>query len=98
VKGIAYGERLRGCNPRNLNPEKARGVSPELQAALEPLLAAIESLSDRIHEYNQQIREDRQGTLFAKKALELHESVPSRCSHFCNHPSNSIQSANRSIQ
>src|SRR6267143_1151542 len=51
----SYGERLRGCNPRNLNPEKAQGLSPELQAALEPLLAAIESLSERIYEYNQQI-------------------------------------------
>src|ERR1039458_881151 len=51
----SYGERLRGCNPRNLNPEKAQGLSPELQSALEPLLAAIESLSERIHEYNQQI-------------------------------------------
>ena len=30
----SYGERLRGCNPRNLNPEKAQGLSPELQAAL----------------------------------------------------------------
>src|SRR6202161_4282825 len=51
----SYGERLRGCNPRNMNPEKAEQLSPELQAALEPLLAAIESLSERIHEYNQQI-------------------------------------------
>src|SRR5664279_1509131 len=51
----SYGERLRGCNPRNMNPEKAQQLSPELQAALEPLLAAIESLSERIHEYNQQI-------------------------------------------
>jgi transposase len=51
----SYGERLRGCNPRNLNPEIAQGLSPELQSALEPLLAAIESLSERIHEYNQQI-------------------------------------------
>ncbi len=51
----SYGERLRGCNPRNLNPEKTQGLSPELQAALEPLLAAIESLGERIHEYNQQI-------------------------------------------
>src|ERR1700724_1959899 len=51
----SYGERLRGCNPRNMNPEKAQQLSPELQSALEPLLAAIESLSERIHEYNQQI-------------------------------------------
>ncbi len=51
----SYGERLRGCNPRILNAEKARELSPELQAALQPLLAAIESLSERIYEYNQQI-------------------------------------------
>jgi len=51
----SYGERLRGCNPRNLNPEKAQGLSPELQAALEPLLGEIESLSERIGEYNEQI-------------------------------------------
>jgi transposase len=57
ARGLAksYGERLRGCNPRNMNPEKAQGLSPELQAALEPLLAAIETLSERIYEYNQQI-------------------------------------------
>jgi len=51
----SYGERLRGCNVRNLNPEKAEGLSPELQAALEPLLNAIESLSERIAEYNDRI-------------------------------------------
>src|ERR1700732_1524100 len=51
----SYGERLRGCSPRNLNAEKAKSLSPELQAALEPLLGAIESLSERIYEYNQQI-------------------------------------------
>jgi transposase len=57
VRGLAksYGERLRGCNVRNLNPEKAEGLSPELQAALEPLLKAIESLSERIAEYNEGI-------------------------------------------
>jgi len=51
----SYGERLRGCNVRNLNPEKADGLSPELQSALEPLLAEIESLSERIAEYNDRI-------------------------------------------
>ena len=35
----SYGERLRGCNVRNMNPEKAEGLSPELQRALEPLIA-----------------------------------------------------------
>src|SRR6478752_1736739 len=57
ARGLAksYGERLRGCNVRNMNPEKAERLSPELQAALEPLLNAIESLSERIVEYNQRI-------------------------------------------
>jgi transposase len=57
ARGLAksYGERLRSCNVRNLNPEKAESLSPELQAALEPLLNAIESLSERIVEYNQRI-------------------------------------------
>ena len=57
VRGLAksYGERLRGCNVRNMNPEKAAGLSPELQRALEPLLAALESLSQQIAEYNQRI-------------------------------------------
>jgi transposase len=59
ARGLAksYGERLRGCNVRNMNPEKAEGLSPELQAALEPLLAGIESLSERIREYNERIEQ-----------------------------------------
>jgi transposase len=53
----SYGERLRGCNVRNLNPEKADVLSPALQRALEPLLAAIESVSQQIAEYNQRIEQ-----------------------------------------
>ena len=57
ARGLAksYGERLRGCNVRNLNLEKAEALSPELQQALAPLLAGLESLSAQIREYNQQI-------------------------------------------
>ena len=51
----SYGERLRGCNPRNMDTEKAQTLSPELQVALGPLLQALESLSERITEYNQRI-------------------------------------------
>jgi transposase len=31
ARGLAksYGERLRGCNIRNMNPEKAEGLSPD---------------------------------------------------------------------
>ena len=57
ARGLAksYGERLRGCNVRNMNPEKAEGLSPELRTALEPLLAGLESLSEQIREYNERI-------------------------------------------
>jgi len=57
ARGLAksYGERLRGCNVRNLNPEKAAGLSPELRRALEPLLAGIEAVSERIREYHERI-------------------------------------------
>jgi transposase len=57
ARGLAksYGERLRGCNVRNMNAEKAEGLSSELQRALEPLLSAIAELSQRISEYNDRI-------------------------------------------
>ncbi|MBZ5650971.1 MAG: transposase [Acidobacteriia bacterium] len=57
ARGLAksYGERLRGCNVRNMNPKKAQELSPELRTALEPLLAGIESLSERIRECNERI-------------------------------------------
>src|SRR3989441_4115356 len=59
ARGLAksYGERLRGCNPRNMNLEKAQELSPELKTALEPLLGEIESLSERIGEYNERIEQ-----------------------------------------
>jgi transposase len=59
ARGLAksYGERLRGCNVRNMNPEKAEALSPELQTALEPLLAASAALSEQIAEYNERIEQ-----------------------------------------
>jgi transposase len=59
ARGLAksYGEQLRGCNVRNMNPEKAGKLSPELQAALEPLLVASAALSEQIAEYNRRIEQ-----------------------------------------
>ena len=53
----SYGERLRGCSPRKMNRELAEGLSPELQRALQPLLEEIESLSERIREYNERVQQ-----------------------------------------
>ncbi len=69
----SYGERLRGCNPRNMDLEKAQALSPELQAALGPLLQALESLSEQIAEYNRQIEDDRAAELSENRAAEAGE-------------------------
>ena len=53
----SYGERLRGCSPRKMNGELAQGLSPELQSALQPLLEEIGSLSERIREYNEGVKQ-----------------------------------------
>jgi transposase len=53
----SYGERLRGCSARNMDAEKRKGLSAELQLALEPLLRAIESLSQQILVYNQRMEQ-----------------------------------------
>jgi len=53
----SYGERLRRCSPRKVSRELAEGLSPELQGALQPLLEEIESLSERIGEYNERLQQ-----------------------------------------
>ena len=55
-----------GLQSTQYESEKAQRLSPELQAALKPLLAAIESLSERIYEYNQQIEKIAKELWFAK--------------------------------
>jgi len=51
----SYGERLRGCNARGMKPKAAQDLSPELKSALEPLMREIESVSERICEYDQML-------------------------------------------
>jgi transposase len=51
------GERLRGCSPWKMGGELAQKLSPELQSALQPLLEEIGSLSERIREYNEGVKQ-----------------------------------------
>jgi transposase len=51
----SYGERLRKCGTGQMNRETAKGLSQELREALEPLLREIESLNERIAEYDRRI-------------------------------------------
>jgi hypothetical protein len=47
----SYGARLRKCGTAQMNREMTKGLQPELREALDPLLAEIESLNERIAEY-----------------------------------------------
>lgn len=49
----SYGERLLGCNASGMKPKAASDSSPEMKSALEPLMREIESVSERISEYDQ---------------------------------------------
>jgi len=54
ARGLAksYGERLPKCGAQQVNRELAAELSAELREVLEPLLKEIESLNERIKEYD----------------------------------------------
>src|ERR1700691_3274790 len=51
----SYGERLKKCGTEQMNREAAKGLSQELREALDPLLREIESLNERIIQYDRRI-------------------------------------------
>jgi len=51
----SYGERLRKCHTQQVGREMAGELSMELRQALEPLLREVESLNERIQEYDRRI-------------------------------------------
>src|SRR5690242_991407 len=53
----SYGERLRKCGTQQVSREIAVGLSAELRDALEPLLEEVESLNERIKEYDRRIEQ-----------------------------------------
>jgi transposase len=59
ARGLAksYGERLRKCGTQQVNKDLAAGFSTELRTALEPLLAEVQSLNQRITEYDRRIEQ-----------------------------------------
>src|SRR5580692_4873117 len=50
-----YGQRLPKCGTQQVNRELAAGLSTELREVLEPLLQEIESLNERIKEYDERV-------------------------------------------
>ena len=59
ARGLAksYGQRLRKCGTQQVSREMAAGLSAELREALEPLLREVESLNERIKEYDRRIEQ-----------------------------------------
>src|SRR5579863_4425300 len=57
VRGLtkSYGERLPNCGTGQVREGLAESLSEPLQNALKPLLAEVESVSERIREYDEQI-------------------------------------------
>jgi transposase len=51
----SFGERIRGRNPKAFKPAMGETLSPQLQAALAPLLSALEAIPAQIREYDDQI-------------------------------------------
>ena len=53
----SYGQRLNQCGTEQMNRDSSKGLSQELREALDPLLREIESLNERIAEYNRRIEQ-----------------------------------------
>jgi len=51
----SYGQRLPKCHTQQVRREMAGALSTELREALQPLLREVESLNERIQEYDQRI-------------------------------------------
>lgn len=53
----SYGERLARCGSRGVGESLGASLSPELRGALQPVLAEVEALSQRIAGYDRQIEQ-----------------------------------------
>jgi hypothetical protein len=53
----SYGERLPSCATYQMGRDQAESLSPAIGAALDPLLAEVETVSERIREYDKQLEQ-----------------------------------------
>jgi transposase len=63
----SYGERLRKCGTQQFGRETTSGLSAGLREALEPLLREVESLNERIKEYDRRI--EKMGKTYPETTL-----------------------------
>ena len=53
----SYGERLPSCGTNQMGRDQAESLSPAIRAALDPLLAEVETITERIQEYDRKLEE-----------------------------------------
>jgi transposase len=53
----SYGERLPNCATYQMGREQAESLSPAIGAVLDPLLAEVETVTERIREYDKQLEQ-----------------------------------------
>ena len=53
----SYGERLPSCATYQMGRDQAESLSPAIRAALDPLLAEVETVTERIGEYDKQLEQ-----------------------------------------
>jgi len=70
----SYGERPRKCGTEQFRRETTSGLSAGLREALEPLLREVESLNERIQEYDRRIEK-------MAKQREKREELMERAKH-----------------
>jgi transposase len=78
----SYGERLPKCGTQQVSRELAAALSTELRDVLEPLLKEIESLNERIKEYDERmekIAKEVYPEVSSLKSARLDASVRARC-------------------
>jgi transposase len=59
----SFGQRLPKCGTYQVSEKLSAGVSAELRDVLQPLLREIESLNERIKEYDERMEKNRQGRI-----------------------------------
>ena len=69
----SYGQRLPKCGTQQVNRELAAGLHAELREVLEPLLQEIESLNERIQEYDERMEKIAKEELPASRTAQAGE-------------------------
>src|SRR6266478_5457909 len=69
----SFGQRLPKCGTYQVSEKLAEGLSAELRDVLVPLLREVESLSERIQEYDERMEKNRQGSVPASVLAQAGE-------------------------